>query len=144
MLMLMLSALVVVITLQVVFRVWFTALSWSEELSRFLLIYLSTLGAAIAYRKGSHISITLYHDKLPGPARAVVELLVTLGSVAFFILMIQYSTELIAKQRYQVSAAMQLPMQLIYFCMPLSMAAMLIFSIEKIIRIIGGFMKGAS
>ncbi len=130
----MLSALVIVITLQVIFRFFFTAFSWSEEVSRFLLVYLSMFGAALAYRLGSHISIRLFHDKLSPKAASAVGVVVTLLSILFFVLTIIYSIELIARQQYQVSGALRVPMQYIYLAIPISISVMIIFALEQLAK----------
>ena len=46
---LLVAAMVIVTTLQVVFRVFFNALTWSEELSRYLLVWGTFFGATLAY-----------------------------------------------------------------------------------------------
>ena len=51
---------------QVIGRYVFSkAPGWSEELSRFLMLWLTMLGAAAALRSGSHLSVTSLVDSLP-------------------------------------------------------------------------------
>ena len=38
---------------------------WSSELARYLLVWLTMLGAAVAMRSGGHFSVTLLTDRLP-------------------------------------------------------------------------------
>ena len=127
-------ALVTVITLQILMREFATALSWSDEISRFLLVYLSMFGSALAYNQGSHISIRLFHDKLPEPAAKAVDIVINVLSLIFFVLFIQYSIVLITRQRFQVSGAVQMPMQYIYAALPVSAAAMCVFCLNKIVK----------
>ena len=42
---LMIGAMVIITTAQIICRIWFTALSWSEEVTRFLLIWATFLGS---------------------------------------------------------------------------------------------------
>ena len=53
-----LSLLTIIITAQIISRVFFTALHWSEELSRYLLVFTSFAGASLAYKRGNHIAVT--------------------------------------------------------------------------------------
>ena len=46
-----LTAMILIITLQIIFRVFFQALVWSEEAARYLLVWTSFLGAVLAYRR---------------------------------------------------------------------------------------------
>ena len=56
-----------VVFLQVVFRyVLQQPLYWSEELPRYLLIWMSFLAAALAQKNEAHINITLAVTPLPG------------------------------------------------------------------------------
>ena len=55
---LIMAGLVIVTTLQVVFRVAFNALTWSEEMSRYLLVWGTFFGATLAYKRGNHIAVT--------------------------------------------------------------------------------------
>lgn len=134
---LLILALVAVITLQIVSRGFFTAVSWSDEISRFLLIYLSMFGAALAYNRGTHISIRLFHDKLPERGARVMDTIIHCLSLVFFILLFQYSIVLITRQRFQVSGALQLSMQYIYAAIPVSVSAMLVFCLTKITENLG-------
>ena len=56
------AALICVITLQIVSRLMFTSVSWTEEVARFLLIWITFLGAALAFQQGRHIAVTLLRD----------------------------------------------------------------------------------
>lgn len=46
--------------------------SWSEELARFLMVWLTMLGSAAVLRHGGHITITTLTDALPAAAQRVV------------------------------------------------------------------------
>ena len=53
-------ALSVVVFLQVVFRYSGHSLSWSEELSRYLAIWATFLGASYGFRYGAHIGVEAF------------------------------------------------------------------------------------
>lgn len=42
---------------------------WSEELARVLFMYMSLIGCAIAIKRGTHVNITFFSDKLPEKLR---------------------------------------------------------------------------
>lgn len=63
---LQLAVLSVVVFLQVLFRYVFNyPLAWTEELSRFLLIWIVLLGAAIGIKRKSHFSVDIVFKKFP-------------------------------------------------------------------------------
>ena len=45
---------------------------WSEELCRFLMLWVTMLGSASVLRRGGHLTVTSLLDVLPAPARAVM------------------------------------------------------------------------
>lgn len=67
------AALVVVllgtVTAGVVFRAINHPLSWTDEISGFLMVWLACLGWMIATRHGTHIRIRLLQDMFPSAAR---------------------------------------------------------------------------
>ena len=45
---------------------------WSEELCRFLMLWVTMLGSSAELRRGGHLTVTSLLDVLPAPARAVL------------------------------------------------------------------------
>jgi TRAP-type C4-dicarboxylate transport system permease small subunit len=126
------AAMVIVTTLQVVFRVVFNALTWSEELSRYLLVWGTFFGATLAYKRGNHIAVTFIIDFFPTRLRVWFNILTYLLSLAFFVIVAQQGLNMISMQVFQVSPALQLPMQYVYWSIPLSCGIMIIHSFAGI------------
>lgn len=119
-----LSSMIVLITAQVIFRVFFTALSWSEELSRYLLVWSSFIGASVAFKKGAHIAVTFAVDLLPGKIQKFVQSFSCVLMAIFFGITIWYSIFLFNVQVFQVSPAMGLKMRYIYMIIPIAFSVM--------------------
>jgi TRAP-type C4-dicarboxylate transport system permease small subunit len=47
-------------------------------------VFVSLLGSAVAFKRGSHLSITFLSDRLPPPARKVTASVVALLGIGFF------------------------------------------------------------
>ncbi len=72
----MFVAMVSIIFFQVIMRYVFNnSLSWSEELGKFLFVWLSWVGISIGHRRREHIKITMLVDRLPEKAKKVTEIL---------------------------------------------------------------------
>ncbi len=72
----MFALMVAVIFLQVIMRYVFSnSLSWSEELGKFLFVWITWLGISLGERKGEHIKITMLTDRLPFRVAQVVNIL---------------------------------------------------------------------
>ncbi|MGN0990973.1 MAG: TRAP transporter small permease, partial [Candidatus Ventricola sp.] len=88
----MLGAMVLVTGAQIVCRTWFTALSWSDEVTRYLLIWSTFLGASVVYRHSGHISITLVQDLVPARLGKAMRVLVHVVCFALFTVLLLYSS----------------------------------------------------
>ena len=64
------------VTAGIVFRAANHPLSWTDEISGFLMVWLACMGWIIATRHGTHIRIRLLQDRLPGVAWRISELLI--------------------------------------------------------------------
>jgi TRAP-type C4-dicarboxylate transport system permease small subunit len=75
------GAAILVVTAQVLWRYAFNnSLVWTEEASRYLFVWMTFLGAALAVKEQSHIGVTAFVDSLPERLRSwlrVLELALT-------------------------------------------------------------------
>jgi TRAP-type C4-dicarboxylate transport system permease small subunit len=129
---LIMAGLVIVTTLQVVFRVAFTALTWSEEMSRYLLVWGTFFGATLAYKRGNHIAVTFIIDFFPAKLRVWFNILTYILSLAFCVIIVQQGLTMIQMQVFQVSPALQLPMKYVYWSIPVSFGIMIIHTLAGI------------
>lgn len=137
------AGLVITTTMQVVFRVFFNALTWSEELSRYLLVWTTFFAATMAYKRGSHITITFFVDLFKPKVKIVLTMLSYLASMFFFVMIIYYTWEMIKLQTFQISPALSLPMQIVYSSIPISLFIMLIHALAGVSREIVCYAEGA-
>jgi TRAP-type C4-dicarboxylate transport system permease small subunit len=130
---LLVSAMVIVTTLQVVFRVFFNALTWSEELSRYLLVWGTFFGATLAYKRGNHIAVTFIIDFFPTRLRVWFNIFSYILSMVFFVIVAEKGISMIQMQVFQISPALSLPMTYIYWSIPLSLGIMMIHALAGIV-----------
>jgi len=131
-------ALIAVMSLQIVSRVVFTATSWTEETARYLLIWLTFLGACLAYRRGRHIAVTVLSDALPPLGQRVCRGLIALVTIAFMAVLLQVGLDYMALQSFQQSAALRIPMSVVYAVMPLSAAIMAYMAVVDLLEAVSG------
>ncbi|MFW5695913.1 MAG: TRAP transporter small permease [Alkalispirochaeta sp.] len=130
-----LAGMIIVITLQIIFRVFFDAISWSEEVARYLLVWTTFLGAALAWYRGRHIAVTFVVESLPGIAQRIARTIAEIISISFFGIVIVVGIRYMAAQSFQVSASLRLPMPYVYFIIPATSAVMLFYAIVDLIEI---------
>ena len=124
----MLGAMVIVTGAQIICRTWFTALSWSDEVTRYLLIWSTFLGATVVYRHNGHISVTLLQDAVKPKMTKALRVCVHVICFVLFAVLFYYSTRYCMKLK-KTATAMPIKMKYIYSCIPVSMVIMMIHSL---------------
>ncbi|MDE2659175.1 MAG: TRAP transporter small permease [Acidobacteriota bacterium] len=110
-----------VVLLQVLMRYLFaTPNPWSEELSRFAFIWVSLLGASLAAEHRAHFGFDQVTKKLAPPVRRAVERAAWAVVLAFSLLLIGTGIALMDLTLAERSAALNLPVALVYAAAPVS------------------------
>ena len=100
-------------------------LSWTEELARSCLIWLTFVGSSLAIRAKGHFVLEIMTSKLTGKMRVLWNL-VLLGIMAVFLgVMVYTGVSMLPMLSLQVSASLQIPMSYIYLAIPIGSAFML-------------------
>jgi len=89
-------------------------LIWTDELARFLMVWLAVAGWIIASRKRLHVRIRYFHDLLPARAHRSVELAIQLAMALFGALIVVYGTGLVAKNRDLEATTLPIAMAWMY------------------------------
>lgn len=124
----MLGAMVIITGAQIICRTWFTALSWSDEVTRYLLIWSTFLGATVVYRHNGHISVTLLQDAVSPKLAKTLRILVHVICFVLFAVLFHYSSLYCMKLK-KTATAMPVKMKYIYSCIPVSMAIMMVHAL---------------
>ncbi len=118
------AALIGVITLQIISRVMFSAVGWTEEVARFLLVWITFMAATLAFQRGRHIAVTFAVDALPRRLRQAARIAATLAVLAFMVALVVIGYRYMQVQSFQNSASLRLSMTYVYAVIPLSAAVM--------------------
>ncbi|MCP4671923.1 MAG: TRAP transporter small permease [Desulfobacula sp.] len=109
------------IAVQVFFRyVLNHSLFWSEELARFLLVWLTFLGASCAYYRNLNPGVDFFYAKFPLKFQKISAVLTHLCSMTLFIIMIVFGIKFAFFIRLQISPALQIPKWIILTIIPVS------------------------
>lgn len=132
----LLAIMSIVIFLQVIYRyVLHASLPWSEELGRYILIYLTFLGASVAVKKNAHIGIEVIVKLFPRPISKALEWVANILSLAFFVILIVYGSKVVKITMMQLSPAMHVKMGYIYMAVVIGAVLMMIHLIARSFQI---------
>ncbi len=109
--------------------------SITEELSRFILIWIGILGAAYAYRRHAHLGFNLIVERQSRAVKRVLLTIVEVVVIVFCVLVMVYGgSELVmlTLELDQISAALGLRMGFIYSVLPLSGALIIFYALVNI------------
>lgn len=138
-----LAALMGIMTLDVLWGVFTryalgSQADWSEELARFLLMWIGLLGAAYAAGQHKHLAIDLLLVSLP-PGRQRRLQLVIYGLIITFVLAVMVVGGLrlmyVTQTLGQLSAALRVPMYLVYAVVPVSGLLVAYYKLYDIVQL---------
>ena len=104
---------------------------FTEELARFLLIWVGLLGAAYAGGRRMHLAITVILEGLKGKSRLAAELAIQACVFAFALLVMVLGGSRLAAMTFtlnQISAALRIPLGYVYLVLPLSGLLIMFYS----------------
>ena len=130
-----LSALAVVVFMQVVFRYLIhLPLFWTEEFARYCLIWASLLGAGVAVKRNEHIAVTVFLTRFPKNVGRVMVLAARISVAAILAVMVWGGIKLVIVTSAQISPAMRIPMSVPYLALPIGSIVMLFHMLALIVR----------
>ena len=108
------------------------ALAWSEEVSRFMFIWLVFLGAVLAYQSNEHLGLDLITKKLPKKIGLVVAIICDL-IVMYALFLITVGGQDLAIQSWKwLSPATSVSYGIVYLIVPICGGLMLLQTVLKL------------
>jgi TRAP-type C4-dicarboxylate transport system permease small subunit len=115
-------------------------ISWTEELARMLLIWVSLLGASIGFIRKSHLGVDYFVGLLSKRLQMIGQLVVYLLITVFAAVVLIYGGYRLVYsvlQNGQPSAALKIQWGYVYLAVPISGFFIVMFSIQIMTEIIG-------
>lgn len=104
----------------VVFLQFFTryvlndSVAWTEEIARYLLIWLTFVGATISFRRGTHIGVEVLHQFLPAKLVRPLRFVIDVTTVSFMALLCWFSVTITERMHIQTMTVIEWPMSIVY------------------------------
>jgi TRAP-type C4-dicarboxylate transport system permease small subunit len=129
------AVLIVPVSLQMISR--YTALIpsyiWTEELSRFLFIWMVMLGAMIGIREGTHFEVDVWPELNPR-ANAMLKIVSSVFILIFALVFLYWGIQFVQFGWYQTSELADLPMPFIFVAWPVAGATWILFLGESFLE----------
>lgn len=124
--MVMLSVMSIVVFAQVIFRIVHLSIPWSEELSKYLLIWCTFLGSAMCIRKGSLVGLEFLKNALPQKHQKILQTILNLIVCLLLIFLIVIGFWSVKRVYFQITPVLKQSMGLMYAAIPVGSVFMLI------------------
>jgi TRAP-type transport system small permease protein len=127
------AALLACVSLGALTRTLGDPLIWTDELSRFLMVWLAVLGWVVASRKRLHVRIRFIQDRLPAQVHKAAEIAIQVAMTLFGALVTWYSIGLIGKNHDLLATSMPISMAWMYVPMLLAGVVTALHGVSELI-----------
>lgn len=133
---LLVAGMVAIVFAQVIFRfVLRASLPWSEEAARYIMAWISMLGAGIGIRRKGHIGVEAVVMLLPAAFKKVAAALAASIASGFFLGVVVYGVNICRVVSAQESPAMEISMAIPYASLVVGGFLMLLYSLEELLNL---------
>jgi TRAP-type transport system small permease protein len=138
----MLAGMVISITIQVFARIFSSKLdlsinvSWTEEVARYLMIWMVFVGGALAARKGRMIAIETVAQLVPAVAGKILKYISHLISIVFYLVIFYIGLQWVSFGGSETAPVTQIPMSILYSSMVVGSLLMTINTIGFLVEIV--------
>lgn len=139
----MLLVIVAITILQVIFRFLLDSpFVWSDELGRFLLIWMVFIGAAVVSFDDRHLAVDLIQEKLSPKPKLIINIFIRFLIMIFLVITIYSSIELVQVSHYLKSGALNIPFSYWRVAAPIGALLMIIYTIIRSVIDIQNYRNG--
>ncbi|MCI8533756.1 MAG: TRAP transporter small permease [Lachnospiraceae bacterium] len=132
------TAMGVIMAMEVFFRLFLSALTWSEELAKYIFVWVVFIGMSYGIGKGLHIRLEILEEKLPVKAVKILSVVCDVLCIVIFAGLFQPSLEYLTFQCTQKAATIPAHMGYVAAVMPVSLVLCIIRMALDIVKLMKG------
>lgn len=132
------ATMILLVFCNVIFHVTGRDIAWTTELCEFLMVWVTFLGGAAAARRGLHMTITEFLDKLGPRRRRLADGVIQLLCLVLLALLAWYGTGIVNATWGSELTVLHIPMAVQYLALPVGAAGMAVFVGWDIVQIVRG------
>ena len=107
---------------------------WSNEVARYMLVYIIFLGSTMAHKHKTHIRIDIIFSYISTKSRKYLEITISLFFLFFWILIIAGSIKLLPLFMMQTTATLQIPYAIPFISLPLSAVIWILYCLDDLLK----------
>ena len=132
----LMASIVVIMFAQVLFRYVFNqSLSWSEELAKFIFVWLTFMGAAVCIKERTHIGVEFLMERLSEKWKKYLNLFQTVLITLFNVILSVVGFWWVWEVSGTLSPAMSLPLNIVlYAALPVASLLSVVFGMKQFIE----------
>lgn len=127
------GTLIICVLVQVMARSFASSPIWTEELTRYALLYLCAFGAGLAFRSGDLVNVDIVCESLPGQWPRVSRMVAAILTFALCATLLIPAWKYVAIGALQTSPAMAIRMTYVHLSVFVLIAGLMAFSLLRVL-----------
>lgn len=132
------SVMIIAVLTQVVGRTIGSSPVWTEELTRFALLYMTAFGVGLSLRSGDLVNVDIVCDNLPKPFPAILKFVSAAITLGLCVLLVMPALKFFKIGALQSSPALGLRMDYMHLAIVILLVLLGLFCALRLIRIVLG------
>ncbi|WP_424931234.1 TRAP transporter small permease [Amaricoccus macauensis] len=136
------AVLIAAVLMQVVGRLTNSAPVWTEELTRYALLFTVAFGAGLSFRTGDLVNVDVVSESLPGRLPWMLRFLGAIATAGLALFLLPHAWKYVSIGRMQTSPALGLRMDAVHFTIWLMLALIALFAVLRVVGMLTGSEDG--
>jgi TRAP-type C4-dicarboxylate transport system permease small subunit len=136
------AVLMAAVMVQVVGRLSGSSPVWTEELTRYALLYLVAFGAGLAFRTGDLVNVDVISEALPGRLPWLLRLFAAIATTSLAAYLLPHAWKYVAIGKMQTAPALGIRMDFVHFTVWLMLLGLALFGFVRVLGMFGGLEDG--
>lgn len=108
------------------------SIPWADEASRFMFIWVSFLGAILAFKSKEHMRFNLVVNLIPKRLSSLVKAIANLITLGILVILINGGITLVTQNMDWYTPALEIPYGVVYFIVPVSCIVLAVLAVSAI------------
>ena len=136
------TVLLAAVLIQVVGRLYGSSPVWTEELTRYALLFTVAFGAGLSFRTGDLVNVDVVCEALPGRVPRMLRLLSAIATAGLALYLLPHAWRYVAIGKMQTSPALGLRMDFVHVTVWLMLAFLALFATLRVLGMLTGAEDG--